>query len=186
MLNFVPEKVFFFKLKWFHEDELVSFELALRDAGVEMFNFVPVSSIYPPNCEVVDYQEWIKYLKPGQIVFCVMARYSSNKPGEKIFSSVWCAFPKDKSKWWYFTEYHGTISGLKQKIENDKKIKTAIDFFGVNLEWEIDWWKYAEQSARYMLETGFEQEVESSQSIYQEAIVPENKWATVLSIAVFI
>ncbi len=186
MINFVPEKVFFVSWKAFHEDELVSFELALRDAGVEMFNFVPVSSIYPPKCEIVSYEEWIKHLKPWQIVFCVMARYSSNNPWEKIFSAVGCAFPQDSSKWWYFTEYHWTISWLKKQIEDDKKIKTGIDFFGVNIEWEIDGWKYAEYSARYMLETSFGQKAAFSKSIYTETQVPDWKWATVLSIAIFV
>ncbi len=185
MLNFVPEKVFFVKGKWVHEDELVSFELALRDAGVEMFNFVPVSSIYPPGCQIIDAKDWIKLLSPGQIVFCVMARYSSNKSGEKIFASVWCAFPEDKNKWWYFTEYHGTISSLHQQIELSK-VKTSIDFFGVNLDWNIDGWAYAEQSARYMLQTWFGQKVAWSKSIYQEAIVEKWKWTSVIAMAVFV
>ena len=186
MINFVPEKVFFVKWVGYHEDELVSFELALRDAGVEMFNFVPVSSIYPPNCEIVDYNTWIKNLKPWQIVFCVMARYSSNREWEKIFSAVGCAFPEDKNHRGYFTEYHGTIDSLKSQIENDKKVKTSIDFFWVNLASNIDGGKYAQLSAEYMLKTWFWKKVKSSTSIYQQAIVPKDKWATVLSIAVFV
>jgi DNA polymerase III delta prime subunit len=50
----LPRKVFFTKGVGRHTDPLVSFELALRDAGIEKFNLVTVSSIYPPYCEIVD------------------------------------------------------------------------------------------------------------------------------------
>ena len=83
----VPRKVFFTTGVGSHEDALVSFELALRDAGIERFNLVTVSSIFPPQCEIVDMEEGMKDLYPGQIVFCVMAKETSNKEGEKIFIS---------------------------------------------------------------------------------------------------
>ena len=45
----VPKKVFFTKGAGIHRDELRSFELALRDAGIEKQNLVYVSSIFPPG-----------------------------------------------------------------------------------------------------------------------------------------
>lgn len=48
-----PPKVFFVKDVGRHRDRLHSFELALRDAGIERLNPVPVSSILPPGCEIV-------------------------------------------------------------------------------------------------------------------------------------
>ena len=47
---FVPQKIFFTKGVGRHKDYLQSFELALRDAGVERCNLVSVSSIFPPKC----------------------------------------------------------------------------------------------------------------------------------------
>lgn len=44
----VPKKVFFTKGVGTHRDKLTSFELALRDAGIERSNLVMVSSILPP------------------------------------------------------------------------------------------------------------------------------------------
>ena len=44
---FQPSKIFFTKGVGRHKDYLQSFELALRHAGIEKFNLVMVSSIYP-------------------------------------------------------------------------------------------------------------------------------------------
>jgi arginine decarboxylase len=50
---FVPKEVFFTKGAGKHRTRLQSFELALRDAGIEVFNLVRVSSIFPPHCKVI-------------------------------------------------------------------------------------------------------------------------------------
>ncbi len=46
----IPTKMFFVKGVGIHKERLASFELALRDAGIEKFNLVHVSSIFPPGC----------------------------------------------------------------------------------------------------------------------------------------
>ena len=53
----VPKKVFFTKGVGKHKDELQSFELALRNAGIEKSNLVKVSSIIPPKCKIKIYTE---------------------------------------------------------------------------------------------------------------------------------
>jgi len=49
MINCSPHKMFFTKGVGRHKDYLQSFELSLRDAGIEKCNIVTVSSIYPPD-----------------------------------------------------------------------------------------------------------------------------------------
>ena len=49
----VPAKIFFTKGVGRHAMKLQSFELALRAAGIERFNLVKVSSIFPPGCKVI-------------------------------------------------------------------------------------------------------------------------------------
>ena len=106
MMTLIPTKVFFTKGVGRHKSELGSFERALRDAGIAQFNLVEVSSIFPPNAEMVSKEEGLKYLKPGQIVFVVMARNSSNELNRLISASVGLAIPKDKSKYGYLSEHH--------------------------------------------------------------------------------
>ncbi len=53
----VPSKVFFTKGVGIHKDKLASFELALRKAGIEKFNLVYVSSIFPPHAEIISCED---------------------------------------------------------------------------------------------------------------------------------
>ena len=46
---YVPTKVFFTKGVGTHKEKLQSFEKALRDAQIEKYNLVRVSSIFPPT-----------------------------------------------------------------------------------------------------------------------------------------
>jgi len=102
----VPKKVFFTKGVGKDKEELASFEAALRDAGIEKFNLVTVSSILPPKCKIVSKEDGLKELMPGQIVFVVMARNHSNEPNRMIASSVGCAVPTDRTTYGYLSEHH--------------------------------------------------------------------------------
>ncbi|MCH2439954.1 MAG: pyruvoyl-dependent arginine decarboxylase, partial [Candidatus Poseidoniia archaeon] len=60
-----------------HREKLASFELALRDASIECYNLVPVSSILPPRCELLEREAGLEQLQPGQVVPVVLARCQS-------------------------------------------------------------------------------------------------------------
>ncbi|MGA1793552.1 MAG: pyruvoyl-dependent arginine decarboxylase, partial [Thermoplasmatota archaeon] len=51
-IGFTPKRLFLTKGVGRHREKLASFELALRDAGIEKFNLVHVSSIFPPGCKI--------------------------------------------------------------------------------------------------------------------------------------
>ncbi len=159
--KWVPKKVFFTKGVGSHGDALVSFELALRDAGIAKFNLVPVSSIYPPGCEVVEREDGLKELYPGQIVFCVMARMTSNEAGREIFATIGAAISSDPSLNGYLTEYYGYCNGR-------------------------DVGKYAEEMAAYMLRTAFGIEPAKTFSVTAKTVVEEGMHATAVAAAVFV
>ena len=103
----VPKKVFFTKGVGVHKDKLASFELALRNAGIEKCNLVYVSSILPPGCKIISKEEGISQLKAGQITFCVMARSETNEPNRLVSSSIGLAIPMDKDEQYgYLSEHH--------------------------------------------------------------------------------
>ena len=87
-LTLVPTKIFFTKGVGSHRDELRSFELALKDAGIERLNLVHVSSIFPPQCKIISREEGSKLIAPGSIAFCVMARQGSNEMRRLIAASM--------------------------------------------------------------------------------------------------
>jgi len=68
----VPKKIFLTKGVGSHREELHSFELALRDAGIEKCNLVQVSSIMPPGCRLITRPQGLQEIKPGAITYCVM------------------------------------------------------------------------------------------------------------------
>src|SRR3990172_4554095 len=102
----VPKRVFFTKGVGIHKEELHSFELSLRDAGIEKYNLVQVSSIFPPGCKVLSRSAGIKKLSPGQITFCVMSKLTSNEPRRLMAASVGCAIPVDRKLYGYLSEHH--------------------------------------------------------------------------------
>ncbi|MBI2944391.1 MAG: arginine decarboxylase, pyruvoyl-dependent [Candidatus Wallbacteria bacterium] len=93
-----------------HKEYLNSFEVALRDAGIEKYNLVTVSSIFPPDCKIITRAEGLKYLEPGQIVPVVMSRQSTNEPNRLIAASVGLALPAKSKKreqtYGYLSEHH--------------------------------------------------------------------------------
>ena len=78
------------------KNRLSSFEFALRDAGIERYNLVYVSSILPPLCKIITRVEGLKELLPGQILYCVMARNETDEPNRLICASIGVAMPKQQ------------------------------------------------------------------------------------------
>ena len=102
---FVPRKVFFTRGLGIHKEKLSSFELALRDAGIERFNLVSVSSILPPGCKIITPKKGLSEMQSGQIVYTVISKNSSNEPGRLIASAVGCAIPVDAKFYGYLSEH---------------------------------------------------------------------------------
>lgn len=102
----VPTKNFFTKGVGIAKEQLNSFELALRNAGIEKFNIVSVSSILPPGCKKISKEKGLEYLKPGEIVHCVLARNATNEPNRLIAASIGCAVPAGEGQYGYLSEHH--------------------------------------------------------------------------------
>src|SRR6058998_3369476 len=81
---FVPTKAFLTKGVGRHKEKLTSFEMALRDAHLATYNLVRVSSIFPPQCELLDREEGMSMLRPGQVLFTVVAESSTNEPARLV------------------------------------------------------------------------------------------------------
>lgn len=103
---YVPKRIFFTKGVGRHKEYLASFESALRDAQIEKYNIVTVSSIFPTGCKRIPIEKGLAELHPGQIVHCVMARNATNEPNRLISSSIGVALPADKSMYGYLSEHH--------------------------------------------------------------------------------
>ncbi len=142
----IPTKIFFTKGVGVHKDKLASFESALRSAGIEKYNLVYVSSIFPPRCKIVSREEGLKSLGAGQIIYCVMARNETNEPNRLISSAIGVAVPSDKNNYGYLSEHHSF--GEKAEIAGEYAEDLAATMLATTLGIEFDIataWKEREQ-----------------------------------------
>jgi len=135
-MQIVPKYLFFTKGHGTHKEELRSFELALRDAGIEKCNLVHISSIFPPGCKILSKREGLKKLLPGMITFCVMARCSSNENHRLIASSIGCAIPTNKNAYGYLSEHKAY--GQSEKVAGDYAEDLAAAMLASTLGIEFD------------------------------------------------
>jgi arginine decarboxylase len=105
-MELIAKEIFLTKGVGINREKLVSFESALRNAGIAPYNLVRVSSIFPPYCKLVSKNVGLKKLKQGQILFCVISENATNEPNRMIAASVGLALPGDKSKYGYISEHH--------------------------------------------------------------------------------
>src|SRR5262249_21037495 len=102
--HLVPREMFFTKGVGRHKNNLQSFEEAWRDAAIPGFNLARVSSIYPPHCRTVSRQVGLSRLKPGEIVFCVLAECRTNDPNRLACAGIGLALPANKEQHGYISE----------------------------------------------------------------------------------
>lgn len=179
---FVPKAIFFTNGVGVHKDRLSSFELALRDAGIEIANLVTVSSIFPPRCIEISRKEGEKLIRPGQIVHCVMARQDTNEPNRLIAAAIGLARPADNAKYGYLSEHHSYGETARKAGEYAEDL--AATMLGTTLGIDFDpekAWNEREQVFK------MDKTILKTRNIVQSAEGhPKGLWSTVIAVGVFI
>lgn len=180
-MNFVPKACFLTKGVGSHKEKLVSFEMALRKAGIAGYNLVRVSSIFPPKCKIISAKEGQRLLMPGQIVFCVLSDNAVNEKNRLVAASVGLALPQDTNKHGYLSEHHSY--GEKDEEAGDYAEDMAAEMLattlGLSIDSSLQWderkeiWKMQDQIVK-------------TTAITQSAIGKSNGWTTVVAGAIFI
>jgi len=180
-MSTVPKKMFLTKGVGSHRYQLRSYELALRDAGIEKYNLVQVSSILPPECKIISRSEGLKELNPGVLAFCVMAKCSSNEPRRLIAASVGCAIPTDPNAYGYLSEYHAFGKTDEEAGDTAEEIAAAMlaSTLGVEEFDEDKSWDELKEVYR------MSDKIVKTTNITQSSIV-KNGFSTVIAAAVFI
>lgn len=178
----IPKKVFFTKGVGIHKDNLASFELALRSAGIEKCNLVNVSSILPPYCKEVKKENGIEELKAGEITFVVMARNTTNEPNRLVSVAIGIAVPKEKNNYGYLSEHHAFGETAKKSGEYAEDLAATMlaSTLGIPFDPDQAWdeRKQVYKASEHIFKT---------RNICQSA--QGNKdglWTTVIAAAVFI
>lgn len=181
-MSLVPKAVFFVQGKGFHDSKLGSFEQALRDAAIEKYNLVSVSSILPPYCLEIPKEDGLAQLRPGQIVFTVMAKESSNEFNRLICASIGLAKPADQATYGYLSEHHtfGTKPDHAGEFAEDLAAEMLATTLGVDFDPQLN---YDEKQEIFKMDG----KIIETRNITESATVrEEGEWLTVLAAAVFI
>ena len=179
-MQFVPTKIFLTKGVGTHKHELRSFEMALRDAGIEMCNLVTVSSILPPRCKIISRKQGEALLQPVQITFAVLARISTNEPHRLIAASIGVAVPASEDEYGYLSELHanGVNDQTAGDMSEDAAAAMLASTLGVEFNEDADW----DQKQEVFKISG---KIVRTTNITQSA-VGTSQWTTVLAAAIYI
>jgi len=179
---FVPRSLFVTRGVGRHKEQLASFELALRDAGVAEYNLVSVSSIFPPGCKMISRSQGLAQLSPGQIVFSVIARQQTNEPNRLISASVGVAIPNEKSQYGYLSEHHAY--GMKAKDAGDYAEDLAAQMLATTLGIDFDVDKsYDEKKEIWRISGKIVRTTNMTQSAQGDV---KGLWTTVVAIAILL
>ncbi len=178
----VPKKIFFTKGVGVHKERLASFELALRDAGIAACNLILVSSIFPPGCKKVSKEEGVKYIRPGEIVFCVYDREQTNEPNRLIAASVGVAIPADENQHGYLSEHHAYGETEEKAGDYAEDLAASMLATTLGIEFNSDTaWDEREQLFK------MSGKIVKASNVTQSAIGnKDGLWTTVFAAAVFI
>lgn len=178
----VPKLVFLTKGVGKHRDRLHSFEMALREAHIEKYNLVKVSSILPPGCRIIPKEEGISLLRPGEIVHCVLSECYTNEPGQRVVASIGIAMPLDDGQYGYFAEHHaqGEMEEAAGRYAEGLAISMLASAMGEDFNPHLDW---DEEEGTYRLRGKPIRTLHVTQSGQGEE---GGVWTTVIAAAVFI
>lgn len=181
-MSMVPKRMFFTRGVGKHRNNLQSFELALRDAGIAEFNLVRVSSIFPPGCKIVSRARGLKELSPGQIVFCVLADSRTNEPNRLTGAGIGLALPAKGDHYGYISEHHGfgmTVRRTADLVE-DMAASMLASTLGVDFDPDAD---YDERREIYKMSG----QIVHTRSFVQTAEGDKNgQWTTCVAAAILI
>ena len=177
----IPNKIFLTKGVGRHKEKLASFEMALRDAGIQAVNYVHVSSIFPPGCKYVSREQGLKLLRYGEITFIVMARNETDEPHRLISASVGMAIPSDPNSYGYLSEYHayGATDEEAGDYAEDLAAQMLATTLGIPFDEASSW---DERQEQWKLSDA----IVKTTNVTQSAIGQRGVWTTVLAAAVLL
>ena len=178
----IPQYCFFTKGVGVHKDQLASFELALRKAGIEKCNLVNVSSIFPPDCKLVSSQKGLTMLKPGQITFVVMAKVETDEPNRLISTAIGLALPMNHNGYGYLTEHHsfGETAKRAGDYAEDLAATMLATTLGLKFDARLAW------DARKQIYQASGKIFKTTQIVQSSEGDKNGLWTTALAVAVFI
>ncbi|MCX6822149.1 MAG: arginine decarboxylase, pyruvoyl-dependent [Candidatus Aenigmarchaeota archaeon] len=178
----IPKMMFFTKGVGVHKEQLESFEIALRDAGIQKCNIVSVSSIFPPHCRIIPKEKGVQLLSPGEVTFCVLAKNATNEPNRMVAASVGIAIPANKDDYGYLSEHHsfGETDEKAGEYAEDLAATMLATTMGIQFDPNMAW-----DDRKQLYETSG-LIIRTSNTTQSARGDKDGSWTTVIAAAVFI
>jgi arginine decarboxylase len=178
----IPNYFFLTKGVGKHKEQLQSFELALRHAGIHHCNLVNVSSIVPPGCKMLLREQGLQMVQPGEITFVVLARNATKEPHRLVASSIGVAIPSGKNQYGYLSEHHsfGQTDEAAGDYAEDLAATMLATTMGIQFDPETAW----DERKQLFKTSGM---IIKTTNITQSATGDKNGlWTTTIAAAVFL
>ena len=180
--NLAPQRMFLTKGVGKHKEQLTSFEMALRDAGIAALNLVRVSAIFPPSCKVIPRKLGQSRLRHGEVVFAVVSENSTHEPHRLLAASVGLAIPADRTIHGYLSEHRSF--GQDDHTSGEYAEELAAEMLATTLSVEFDADKsWDEKKEIYRISNKIVRTMNITQSAMGDK---KGLWTTVLAAAVFV
>jgi arginine decarboxylase len=178
----IPKFIFLTKGVGKHKEQLASFELALRSAGIHYCNIVNVSSIIPPGCKLISKEEGLKMLHPGEITFAVLSKNSVNEPNRQITASIGVAVPSNDSSYGYLSEHHSIAQSAKAAGDHAEDLAATMlaTTMGIPFDSEKAW----DEKKQIFKTSGMI--IKTSNITQSAAGEKKGQWTTIIAAAVFL
>ena len=179
---FVAKKIFLTKGVGKHRERLTSFELALRNAGIAACNVVRVSSIFPPRCKLISRPSGLKLLRPGQVVFAVVAENATREPHRLVAATIGLALPTDRNAYGYLAEHHSF--GETEEVAGEYAEELAAEMLATTLNVDFDPDRsWDEKKEIYRISNKIVRTMNNTQSAVGDK---HGRWSTVISCAILL
>ena len=178
----IPKRVFLTHGVGAHRQQLSAFEYALRDADIEQQNLVSVSSILPPQCELVPRTVGTAALSPGEITFCVLARAETNEPGRWIAAGIGLARPKNSAHYGHISEHHAFGMSEEETSEYVEDLAATMLASTLGIEFNPDA-AWDERKRVYQMSDLI---VDTHSIVASAHGAPRGDWTCVVAAAVFL
>ena len=179
---FLPKQIFLTRGVGRHREQLSSFEMALRTAGIAANNLVRVSSIFPGGCKLISRSEGLRKLSPGEVIFAVMSENATREPHRLIASSIGLALPADKKVYGYLSEHHSFGQTDEEAGEYAEELAAEMLATTLNVEFDPDR-SWDEKKEIYRISN----KIVRTANVTQSAVGDKRGlWTTVIASAVLI
>lgn len=178
----IPRRIFFTKGVGRDPTKLGSFEMALRDAGIEKLNMVYVSSIFPAGCTEISREDGLKELSPGEITHVVMARQDTEEHHRLLAASIGLAIPSEReTQHGYLSEHHSFGETAEEAGSFAERLAAAMlaKTLGIEFDPSRDW----DENEKVFRASG---RIVRTKAVTQSALGERKLWTTVIAAAVLL